>query len=406
MPTHKILNDPVYGFVEVPYGILFDLMEHPYFQRLRRIKQLSLTHYVYPGALHTRFHHALGALHLMRQTIQVLCSKGADISEAEAEAVQIAILLHDVGHGPFSHTLEHTLIQVHHEELSLLFMEALNEQFAGKLNLAIDIFKGTHPKKFLHQLVSSQLDMDRMDYLNRDSYFTGVSEGVIGYHRLVKMLAVHDNQLVVEEKGLYSVEKFLTARRLMYWQVYLHKTVLSAELMLIRVMERAKDLIEEGAVLPAPASLRFFLENRDLTGDDFRTRRDELLNAFSRLDDTDIAAAVKEWQHHEDPILAYLAAGLANRRLFRLEFKKKPFKDSSLDRLRQRIAEHSELPDGAEHYFLIQGKETNEAYSVSKKEIQILLKNGRVKPMSKLTDHAIKSKLFTKHYLCYPKVLG
>jgi HD superfamily phosphohydrolase len=408
MKTHKILNDPVYGFVEVPYGILFDLVEHPYFQRLRRIKQLSLTHYVYPGALHTRFHHALGALHLMTQTIRVLQSKAVDITDEEAEAVQIAILLHDIGHGPFSHTLENTLIKVHHEELSLLFMEALNEQFGGKLRLAMDIFKGEHPKRFLHQLVSSQLDMDRMDYLNRDSYFTGVSEGVIGYHRLIKMFAVHDNELVVEEKGLYSVERFLTARRLMYWQVYLHKTVLSAELMLIQVMRRAKDLIEAGGQLPAPASLRFFLENRDLSSADFRARRAELLEAFARLDDTDIAAAVKEWQHHHDPILAYLAHGLANRRLYRLVFRDEAPKDKQLTLIREELMQAQaagQLPAGDLGYFLISGQETNEAYSVSKKEIQILCKDGRVRPMSKLTDHAIKTKRFTKHYLCYPKLL-
>ncbi|PSR14529.1 MAG: phosphohydrolase, partial [Bacteroidetes bacterium] len=281
MMPQKIFNDPVYGFVQVPYGLLFSLVEHRYFQRLRRIKQLSLTHYVYPGALHTRFHHGLGALHLMSETIAVLRDKGVDISPAEAEAVQIAVLLHDIGHGPFSHTLEHTLIHVHHEELSVLYMEKLNEEFGGQLELAIQIFKGQYEKPFLAQLVSSQLDMDRMDYLNRDSYFTGVSEGVIGYDRLIKMLTVHDGELVVEEKGIYSVERFLTARRLMYWQVYLHKTVLAAELMLIRTMERAKDLIEAGESLPAPAALAFFLQHRDLQLTDFKTRRDELLDCFA-----------------------------------------------------------------------------------------------------------------------------
>jgi uncharacterized protein len=258
MVKKKIFNDPVYGFINVPYGIIFDLVEHPYFQRLRRIKQVSLTHYVYPGALHTRFHHALGALHLMSQAIDVLRSKGAQITDEEADAVSIAILLHDIGHGPFSHTLEHTLINVSHETLSLLFMQKLNEEFGGTLDLAIRIFRDDYPKKFLHQLVSSQLDMDRMDYLTRDSFFTGVYEGVIGYDRIIKMLSVHDGELVVEEKGIYSIEKFLIARRLMYWQVYLHKTVLSAELMLIRTMRRAKELAHAGATLEVSGNLAFF----------------------------------------------------------------------------------------------------------------------------------------------------
>ncbi|MEM9525336.1 MAG: HD domain-containing protein, partial [Bacteroidota bacterium] len=255
MKQHKILNDPVYGFISIPYGILFDLVEHPYFQRLRSIKQVSLTHYVYPGALHTRFHHALGALHLMGDAIASLRGKGVSISEAEAEAVRIAILLHDIGHGPFSHTLEHTLIEAHHEELSLLFMERLNDEFSGRLNLAIEIFTGRYEKPFLHQLVSGQLDMDRLDYLNRDSYFTGVSEGVIGYDRIIKMLNVADNRLVVEQKGIYSVERFLTSRRIMYWQVYLHKTVMSAEQMLILALKRARKLTLNGQAVWAPPSL-------------------------------------------------------------------------------------------------------------------------------------------------------
>ena len=246
MSKKKILNDPVYGFVSIPYGIIFNLVEHPYFQRLRRIKQVSLTHYVYPGALHTRFHHAIGAMHLMGQTIETLRSKDVVITEEEALAARIAILLHDIGHGPFSHTLEHTLLNVHHEELSLLFMQKLNEQFDGALDLAIKIFQGEYHKPFLSQLISGQFDMDRLDYLNRDSFFTGVYEGVVGYDRIIKMLDVRNDELVVEIKGIYSIEKFLMARRLMYWQVYLHKTVLSAELMLIRAIERAKAYIQEG----------------------------------------------------------------------------------------------------------------------------------------------------------------
>jgi HD superfamily phosphohydrolase len=405
MQQYKILNDPVYGFVSVPYGLLFDLVEHRYFQRLRRIKQVSLTHLVYPGALHTRFHHALGALHLMTQAIGVLRDKGVEITPEEAEAVQVAILLHDIGHGPFSHTLEHTLIGVHHETLSELFMARLNDEFGGRLQLAIDIFRGQYPKRFLTQLVSSQLDMDRMDYLNRDSYFTGVTEGVIGYDRLIKMLAVHEGELVVEEKGLYSVERFLTARRLMYWQVYLHKTVLSAELMLIQVMRRAKDLIGRGRQLPAPASLRFFLENRDLTADDFTARRDELLDRFAALDDTDIAAAVKEWQYFPDEILAFLANGLANRRLFRLEFSPEPFTEDYLQAIKERITSSERVPRGGMDYLFILGQETNSAYSTSRQEIKILMKSGEVRPMSHITDHAIQPREFTKYYCCYPKRL-
>jgi HD superfamily phosphohydrolase len=404
MQANKIFNDPVYGFVEVPYHLLLALVEHPYFQRLRRIKQLSLTHYVYPGALHTRFHHALGALHLMTETIAVLRAKGVDITDAEAQAVQAAILLHDIGHGPFSHTLEHTLLHVHHEELSELYMEKLDEALGGQLTLAIQIFKGSYHKPFLTQLVSSQLDMDRMDYLNRDSYFTGVSEGVIGYHRLIKMLTVADGQLVVEEKGIYSVERFLTARRLMYWQVYLHKTVLAAELMLVKVLERAKDLIEAGHTLPATRALAFFLENRNLTIDDFKTRRDELLDAFARLDDTDIAVAVKEWQYYPDTILAYLASGLANRRLFRLEFSNKPFDEAYCAGIRARLAADPDIPADGLAYLFAQGKETNMAYSTSKDEIGILRKSGEVIPMSQIEDSAIQPRLFTKHYLFYPKL--
>lgn len=407
MKRQKILNDPVYGFVTVPYGIIYELIEHPYFQRLRRIKQVSLTHYVYPGALHTRFHHALGAFHLMQQAIEVLRGKDADISAEEAEAVSIAILLHDVGHGPFSHTLEHTLIQVHHEELSLLFMERLNEIFDGKLSMAIQIFRDEYPKRFLHQLVSSQLDMDRLDYLNRDSYFTGVSEGVIGYDRIIKMLAVHEGELVVEEKGLYSIEKFLIARRLMYWQVYLHKTVVSAEQMLVCTMRRAKDLVEAGEAVWAPTALDYFLQHRHLSGQDFAERRNELLDRFADLDDTDIAMVLKEWRRHSDPILAYLAGGLINRQLFRLEFSNEPFSAAYIAQLRQQINTHAELPPHAANYLLLEGAETNSAYSTSQDEIKIYLKNGRVLPMSQLADHGIQPRTYTKYYLGYPKcVIG
>lgn len=401
----KILNDPVYGFISIPYGIIFDLVEHPYFQRLRRIKQVSLTHYVYPGALHTRFHHALGAYHLTGEAIDVLRAKGTDISEAEAEAVRIAILLHDIGHGPFSHTLEHTLINVTHEELSVMIMEQLNREFDGALSLAIDIFKNRYHKPFLHQLVSGQLDMDRMDYLNRDSFFTGVSEGVIGYDRIIKMLAVHKNQLVVEEKGIYSIEKFLIARRLMYWQVYLHKTVLSAEQMLIQTLRRAKMLRHRGIKLGVQGSLNYFLENT-FTQQDFSKNKSVLLDRFASLDDMDIAFALKTWQDHFDPVLSFLAKSLLTRKLFKLEFQDQSPGQDDINFIRQKIEKQYPFSPDVADYFLIVGKETNTAYSTSKEEILILLKSGEVKPMSLISNHGIQSKIFTKHYLCYPKSIG
>lgn len=402
--THKILNDPVYGFVSIPYGILFDLVEHPYFQRLRSIKQVSLTHYVYPGALHTRFHHALGALHLMGQAVDSLRLKGVKINKREAEAVHIAILLHDIGHGPFSHTLEHTLIEAHHEELSVHFMERLNDEFGGKLELAIKIFRGKYKKHFLHQLVTGQLDMDRMDYLNRDSYFTGVSEGVIGYDRIIKMLNVADDRLVVEQKGIYSVERFLTSRRIMYWQVYLHKTVVAAEQMLILVLQRARDLSRAGTPVWAPPSLEYFLKNR-ITSDDFKVRRNDLLDCFAALDDTDITAAVKAWQQHPDQLLSYLSYGLVNRRLFRLEFSNEPFSEDYLASIRQSLASHRDLPRGAEA-FLISGEESNSAYTLHKEEIMVLTKAGDVVPMSQISDFGIEPRTFRKYFVCYPKEVG
>ncbi len=402
--THKILNDPVYGFVSIPYGILFDLVEHPYFQRLRRIKQVSLTHYVYPGALHTRFHHALGALHLMQQAVSVLRGKGVEITDEEAEGVQIAILLHDIGHGPFSHTLEHTLIEVQHEEVGLYFMQQLNVQFKGRLSLAIQIFWGQYHKPFLSQLVSGQLDMDRMDYLNRDSYFTGVSEGVIGYDRIIKMLHVADGHLVIEEKGIYSVERFLTSRRIMYWQVYLHKTVLAAEQMLVQVLRRARTLYREGVAVWAPPSLTYFLENT-ITAQDFETDMRGQLEHFARLDDTDIAAAIKAWQQHPDATLSYLSWGLINRRLFRLEFSPQPFEEADNERIRAAIRREPRFPKGQESYYFLLGKESNAAYTLSSKEIFVLTKKGGVVPMSGLSDFGIEARTFTKHYRAYPKDL-
>lgn len=398
----KIVNDPVYGFINIPYGIIFDLIEHPYFQRLRRIKQVSLTHYVYPGALHTRFHHGLGAFHLTQQAIDVLRNKGTEITAEEAEAVGIAVLLHDIGHGPFSHTLEHTLINVHHEELSLLFMELLNKSFDGKLSVAIEIFKGRYKKRFLSQLVSGQLDMDRMDYLNRDSFFTGVHEGVISYDRIIKMLSVFNGELVVEEKGLYSIEKFLIARRLMYWQVYLHKTVLSAERMLVQALRRAKELTQEGKTLHTPPALSFFLQN-DLKKENFFADPFTYIEKFALLDDHDIAAALKTWCGSDDFLLSYLSIGLINRKLFRLEFSNTAFSEAYKKSIEATLLQSGKFPAYTIPYLVIAGSETNTAYSRDKDEIKVLFKSGETLPMSACTDYGIDSRIITKHYLCYPK---
>ncbi len=404
MNKKKIINDPVYGFITIPSDIVFDLIEHPYFQRLRRIKQVSLTHYVYPGALHTRFHHAIGALHLMGQAIDVLRSKGVEITEEEAKAVSIAILLHDIGHGPFSHTLEHTLVNVPHEEISLLFMQRLNGEFNGALSLAITVFKNEYHKKFLHQLISGQLDMDRMDYLNRDSFFTGVHEGVIGYDRIIKMLAVHDGGLVVEEKGIYSIEKFLIARRLMYWQVYLHKTVLVAEQMLVKTLKRAKQLAVQGMELNLPKSLSFFLY-QDFSLEDF-TKNKDLLGHFAKLDDHDIFSSLKAFTEHPDPVLSYLSSCIVDRRLFKIEIRDEPFPPEYVSETENRIGSLHILPKENLEYLVFGGEETNHAYSTSKDEINILFKNGDVLPMSQISDFGIQTRLVKKYYLCCPKESG
>jgi len=393
MNKKKIINDPVYGFVTIPYGIIFDIIEHPYFQRLRRIKQLGLTHYVYPGALHTRFHHALGAMHLMTQAVEVLRSKGVDITDEEAEAVTIAILLHDIGHGPFSHALEHTIVDVHHEELSLKFMEALNVEFGGRLSLAIEIFSGKYPKNFLHQLVSSQLDMDRMDYLNRDSFFTGVHEGVIGYDRIIKMLSVSEGELVVEEKGIYSVEKFLVSRRLMYWQVYLHKTVLSAEQTLIRILKRMKELAQAGRDLNVSNSLRFFLYENNNTNN--------LLENYARLDDIDIVMAIKELAEYDDFVLSFLSKGIINRRLLKIKLQNEPFGRDHINEMRHKTEKKYPIEKKDIKYLVFEGKEAISSYSHSE-EIKILFKTGEVLPISECSDHGIEPRTMMKYYLCFP----
>ena len=398
----KIFNDPVYGFISVPNpSILLDLIDHPYFQRLRRIAQTALTYYVYPGAHHTRFHHALGAYHLMTQAVEVLRQKGIEITEEESEGVCIAILLHDIGHGPFSHTLEHTIIDVHHEDLSLAFMEELNEEFDNKLEVALSIFQDKHPKRYLHQLVSGQLDMDRLDYLNRDSFFTGVSEGVIGYDRIIKMLNVADGELVVEEKGIYSIEKFLISRRIMYWQVYLHKTVLSAEQMLTKTLQRAKYLVnQEGADLESFGQLNSFLSQVN-TFDDKKNMK-ELTKRFAKLDDFDIIASLKIWTHSSDFILSFLSQSILDRKLFKLELKNVPHDSKVVESVLQRIAQ--KMPLGTDlSYLVFTGTESNLTYNKIKDEIKILFKNGDVKAISESMDYELHSKIVTKHYLCFPK---
>ncbi len=396
----KIFNDPVYGFVSVPYGLLLDLIDHPYFQRLRRIRQLGLAPYVYPGALHTRFHHALGALHLMQEAIEVLRSKGADISDEEAEAVNAAILLHDIGHGPFSHALEHTLVNMHHEDISGLFMEELNRQFEGRLALAIEIFQNKYPKKFLHQLVSGQLDMDRMDYLNRDSFFTGVSEGVISYDRIIKMLDVHEGGLVVEEKGIYSIEKFLIARRLMYWQVYLHKTGVSAEQMLIHTLRRARELALKGILLEAPRHLAWFLYRRE----GHVIASEDLSSHFALLDDNDVTAAIKYWSEAEDFTLSFLSKGLLDRRLFRLEWLSEAASAGKIDEIRRRVVKTFGEKAVPEH-FVFTGSESNRAYDDAEDQIKILFKNGDVRPITECSDVPLYTQMVTKHFICFPKQL-
>ncbi len=402
MNKKKIFNDPVYGFINVPYNVLFDIIEHPYFQRLRRIKQLSLTHYVYPGALHTRFHHALGAMHLMQQALDVLQAKKVKITKAERKAALLAILLHDIGHGPFSHTLEHTLMDVNHELISSLLMKELNKEFDGALDIAIEIFENRYPKRFLHQLVSGQLDMDRMDYLNRDSFFTGVSEGVIGHDRIIKMLSVHRNELVVEEKGIYSLEKFLMARRLMYWQVYLHKTVLSAEQMMISVMRRAQTSANRGEAFNCSPHLDYFFRNH-ITEKNISGKESELLHHFTLLDDNDVMSAIKSFMGHSDKVLSRLAENLINRRLFKTIMQSEPFDRDFIEKLRHKTAEQFGISIKEAEYFVLAGEESNHEYSTVKNEIKILFKNGKVKPMSESTDYGLQSKRITKHYLCYPK---
>lgn len=398
----KIINDPIYGFIHIPSTLVFDIIEHPYFQRLRRINQMGLSYLVFPGAKHTRFEHVLGCVFLMQKTVEMLRFKGIQISEKEAEGLYIAILLHDIGHGPFSHAMEHSIVEgISHEEISLRFMQELNKVFNGKLDTAIAIFQGTYSRKFMHQLISGQLDMDRADYLKRDSFYTGVAEGNINSERLISMLNVRNDELVVEEKGLYSVEKFLIARRLMYWQVYLHKTSVVAEQILIRLLKRAKELVQQGQELTMSTALAFFVKNK-ISKDNFSQ---EVLEMFARLDDTDIISAMKEWQFHPDVVLSKLSKMLLNRDLLKIKVRLNDFEEQKIKRL-QKLSVAKGVGEKDMKYFVFTGVMTNRAYNPGKEIIKILTKNGRVVDLTK-TSEAINleplSQVTERYYICYPK---
>lgn len=402
----KIINDPVHGFISIPGELLFDLMEHPFVQRLRWIKQLGMTALVYPGATHTRFHHSIGSMHLMSAAVNTLIQKGHDITPEESEAVHVAILLHDLGHGPFSHLLEATLVQgIHHEDLSLLFMERLNQQLDGKLSMAIEIFTNRYPKKFLHQLVSSQLDMDRLDYLRRDSFYTGVSEGVISSDRIIKMLNIHNDELAVEIKGIYSIEKFLIARRLMFWQVYLHKTALVAEHMLINIFKRARELFAQGDKTTTLPNLDFFIRQA-YTMEDFR-RNDEVLDHFAQLDDSDVMSALKIWSQHPDKILRTLSQGIINRDLLAIEISDQPFPEEKIHRTKVMARQEMGLSaNDPVDYFVFTDTISNNAYNVSDDKINILYPDQIVKDISEASDMlnlSVLGKTVRKNFLCYPK---
>ena len=415
MNDFKVINDPVFGFIRVPRGLLLDIVKHPLFQRLSRIKQLGMASVVYPGAQHTRFQHSLGAFHLMSEAILSLQQKGIFIFDSEAEALKAAILMHDIGHGPFSHVLEHTLISgISHEEISIMMMEQINHQMQGKLNLAISIFKDQYPKRFLHQLISSQLDMDRLDYLRRDSFFSGVTEGNIGSARIIKMLNVVDDKLVVEQKGIYSIENYLTTRRLMYWQVYLHKTTVAYEKTLVNLLCRAKFLARQGAEVFATPALRYFLYN-NVTAEMFE--HDELaLNNYELLDDNDIWASVKAWMSHEDRVLSILAHDLAERRIFRVEVSEQPFDDERVSSLQQQLADAYGVSFDDAAYLISINTIQKDMYNPNDDQIDILFKptsddSDGAKPVvkdianaSELFNISLLSKKIRKYYLCYQRI--
>ncbi|MBN2681652.1 MAG: HD domain-containing protein [Bacteroidales bacterium] len=403
----KIMNDPVYGFINIPSNRVFDIIEHPFFQRLRRIKQLGLTYLVYPGAYHTRFQHAIGAMHLMDNAISTIEAKGHTITKEEKLAVLAAILLHDIGHGPFSHALEYSIVQgINHEKISAAFMNCLNIEFGGELELAIEIFQDKYPKRFLHQLVSSQLDVDRLDYLRRDSFFSGVTEGVVGSDRIIKMLNVVNDQLVVESKGIYSIEKFLVARRLMYWQVYLHKTVISAEQLLVKTLKRARFLSQNGENLFATPSLAYFLNNSVKIEDFENTKDSKVLKLFSQLDDYDIMASIKVWTSHSDFVLAYLSKCMIERKLFKIMLQNSPFDENQVNQIRNKAIKNLKISPQDADYFVFTESITNYAYSANDEKINILYKNGELVDIAEASDMlniSVLSRNVKKYFLCYPK---
>ncbi len=398
----KIINDPIYGFIQITNPLVFDIIEHSYFQRLRRITQMGFSNLVYPGANHTRFHHAIGCLYLMQKVVRVLRFKHVEISKEEENGLYLAILLHDIGHGAFSHALEHSIVDgITHEEISLLFMKKLNEEFDGKLSLAISIFEGKYHRNFMNQLISSQLDIDRLDYLNRDSFYTGVTEGNIASDRLITMMNVKNDALVIEQKGIYSVEKFLISRRLMYWQVYLHKTGLVAEHILMKILKRAKELVQQGESLVANSALFFFLKN-NINKKDFNT---DTLHKFAQLDDFDVLAAIKEWQYHSDPVLSDLCEKIINRKLFRIEIFENPISKQKLEKKQNEFLESYKIDKSHLEYFVFTGKATNQAYNYSN-PIHILNKRGQLMDITEASDQLNLKALqqpVVKHFICYPK---
>ena len=401
----KIFNDPIYGFITIPNTLIYDLIQHPYFQRLRRITQMGLSYLVYPGANHTRFHHALGAMHIMQKAVEVLRSKDVSISKEEENALYIAILLHDIGHGPFSHAMEHSIVEeVNHEEISLLFMNKLNEEFDGQLSLAIKVFKGEYHRKFMLQLISSQLDMDRMDYLKRDSFYSGVAEGNINSDRLIQMLNVMDDVLVMEEKAIYSIEKFLMARRLMYWQAYLHKTSLVAELTLTKTLQRAKELLHKGVEMECSRPLKYYMEHK-VSLENFSISD---LDVFAQLDDFDIISALKNWQYHDDFILSSLSKMIINRDLSKIKLNSEKFPKEVLTQMSIRFAQEHNITVTEAKYFIFKGKIKNQAYNKDAEPIRILKKDKTIEDVVEASDQLnlkALSKPVTKYFICYPKQL-
>ena len=407
MEKYKIINDPIYGFIKIESQIIYDLMNHKYFQRLRRISQLGLSYLVYPGAQHTRFQHALGSLHLMDKAIQQLTNKGHEITSKEQEALRISILLHDIGHGPFSHALENILVkEINHEKITLMFMKQLNVEFDGKLSLAIEIFKNTYKKKFLYQLVSSQLDMDRLDYLKRDSFYTGVTDGNIGTERIINMLNVANGNLVIEEKGIYSIEKFILARRLMYWQVYLHKTVISSENMLIKLIKRAKILLENKVEIFTTSNLKYFL-SEDFAKD-LKKNQIKVIEKFAELDDYDIYFCLKKWQYSSDKILSILSSNLLNRNINKIIIENEKIEQNRIIDIKNKVAKDFRLNDIEIDFLVIDNQVTNHVYDEEKSNINILMKNNEVLDLAKASDHfnikALNNKT-KKYFISYPKLI-